>query len=616
VRYGRQTLGISGGPFFYTLVPTVVETFGEAFPELRKNPQAVMDELREEEESFGKTLDRGIALFNDAAERAQQKTIAAADAFQLHDTYGFPLDLTQLMAEERGMTVDVAGFEKLMEDARERSRSGSSTSGGAKQSLVDAVQKLLLKDTEFVGYDTTELPPQAMGVTLFKLTGSVYEHVNQLAAGDEGAIVTDKSPFYGESGGQVGDTGAIQIGSARFTVTDTQKVGNVIFHLGKLLAGAVEAGGPSGPLLIALAVDKSRRAAIMANHTTTHVMNRALRDRVNTEANQRGSLVNEHYLRFDFSHNSALSEQEVEAVEKQVNADIAANLPVSIDYAPQDKAIRINGLRAVFGEKYPPTVRVVSIGAKVSDLLADPSSSKWADKSTEFCGGTHLRSTGSAERFAIISQESVSKGVRRLTAYTGHAAAEAQRAADQLDKKMSQLLQAPPESLAGSIDAIQREIDEATLPLRARASLRCKLTELQEKIKQFQKAQGAKQSEAVVEHARAIADSAGSDSLVVAEIPGADANTLRTAMDVIRKKLPGAAMFLLSAPAPDKVALIASVPEQLVKKGLKAGDWVKHVAPIVGGGGGGRPDMAQAGGKDASKLKDAIETAKQFAQKF
>ncbi len=652
VRYGRQTLG-QPQPFFHTLVPTVVETFGDAFPELRKNPDAVMAELRDEEESFGKTLDRGIALFEDAAlraasvsERGMQPSntaaastpapvaplpngrgsyeISAHDAFTLHDTYGFPLDLTQLMADERGMTVDTAGFDKLMDEAREKSRAGSSTSGSAKQSLVDAVQKLSLKDTLYVGDDTTELAAEPMGITLFKLTGDLYEPAEQLSAGDHGALVLDKSPFYGESGGQVGDTGSIQIhadpkrsegsGSARFTVTDTQRVGNVLFHLGQLLAGTLTASASSLPG-VSLAVHKQRRYAIMSNHTSTHLMNRALRDHVSTDIHQRGSLVNEHALRFDFSHNHALTEAQVQTVEEQVNADIAANLRVSIAHAPQIEAIKIAGLRAVFGEKYPPTVRVVSIGAAVRDLLADPSSTRWADKSIEFCGGTHLPSTGLAECFVIASQESVSKGVRRLTAYTSHAAAAALRDAQSLDAQLTQLDAAAPGSLASPLETLTKELDEATLPLRARAALRAKLSALQDKLKASQKAQGAAASEHVVEHARVIADAAD-DALVVAVVPDADANTLRSAMDVIRKKRPAAAVFLLAAPAPDKVALMASVPEALIKQGLKAGDWVKHVAPIVGGGGGGRPDSAQAGGKDASKINDAIEAAKGFALKF
>ncbi len=681
VRYGRQTLGVQE-PFFYKLVPTVVDTMGNAFPELDKNPDAVASELRDEEEGFAKTLDRGIELFSQAARKAafdkyldhdqdgmskidqvlvrdlvDRKVIvdpidapeavsvplgeanwsltnpriipviAADDAFQLHDTYGFPISLTQLMAEERGMTVDVAGFERLMEEARQKSRAGGGAGGDAKQSLVELVQKGLdagwFEATNFTGHETTECPAQANRLHVFKRDGDVFLSAPSAGAGDDVALVLQMTPFYAEQGGQVGDTGSMTIRHSvnrsggemvRVRVTDTIKIGDVHVHLGKVSAGTLEIidASDESHFSVALAVDLDRRKQIEANHTTTHVMNRALRAHVNDQADQKGSLVDDEKTRFDFSHGHALTDEQLAAVEDQVNADIDANLPVFAGLAPQDQALKINGLRAVFGEKYPPTVRVVSIGVSTDDLLADPGNAGWAQRSIEFCGGTHLKATGQAGAFCIVGQDAVSKGVRRVTGLTGDAALNALDEGKRLTAKLKALHEAPPDRLPEMLDDVTKEIEGATLSLRTRNALRGEMAELNERVKQYRKAQGDKASEAVVEHARAIADSAAGD-VVVAEIPGADGKTLRTAMDVIRKKHPAAAM-LLAAVSDGKVALLASVPEAKVKAGFKAGDWIKHVAPVVGGGGGGRPDMAQAGGKDPDRLPEALEAAKAFAQ--
>ena len=626
VRYGRQTLGVKE-PFFYKLVATVVDTMGDAFPELKKNPDAIVAEIQEEEESFGRTLDRGIALFDEAAEHSRLAgdqrspgTISAHDAFQLHDTYGFPLDLTQLMASERGMTVDVGGFERLMQEAREKSRAGGSCDADSRKSLVELVQKGGLPETEFVGYDHTELSAFETPLHVLRVGSNcgLYKVAEKVSQGRPCAVVVGKTPFYAEQGGQVGDTGTLQInapegapegGGARVKITDTIKVGDITFHLGEVVAGTLV---PSENAKLSLAVDRERRAAIMANHTATHVMNRALRDHVNPDADQRGSLVDAQKLRFDFTQNHALTAEQIAAVEQQVNTDIAADLPVFTQNAPQEKAIKINGLRAVFGEKYPPQVRVVSIGASVADLLADPDNTAWASKSIEFCGGTHLPSTGQAQRFCIVSQESVSKGVRRVTALTGNAALDALREGEQLAEELGALADVSADKLPDMLDGVTKKIEAAQLPLQARTALRSKLGEANERVKQHRKAQGDKSAGAVVEHARRIAEE-GNDDVIVAEVPEADGKTLRTAMDVIRKKRPEAAM-LLAASAGGKVSLLASVPEAKIKAGLKAGDWIKHVAPIVGGGGGGRPDMAQAGGKDPGKLPEALDAATKFAQ--
>ena len=612
VRYGRQNLA-QEQPFLHKLVPVIVDSMGDAFPELTKDPDRVVEIIRDEEESFGRTLDRGIQLFDEAANRAAGKRVSAEDAFKLHDTYGFPLDLTQLMAEERGMTVDVAGFNRLMEEAREKARSAGAGGDTARNTLLEFVQNHSLPNTQFVGYEELVYDGAKM-IAKLGLASGAYVPVERLSVGQPSAVVVNVTPFYAESGGQVGDTGYIRThDGAVFRVIDTIKFGDVFFHLGQVESGAVHKDHPSiGPDdTLLLEVDADRRRKIMANHTMTHVMNRALRDHVSAEADQRGSLVDESRTRFDFAHNAALTLEQAEAVERQVNADIEADLAIHYGYAPQEQALKINGLRAVFGEKYPPQVRVVSIGPAVDDLLKKPDNPDWRAYSIEFCGGTHLKRTGLAERFTLVSEEAVSKGVRRVTAYTGEAASEASKMGRALLDSLAALEKAEGEKLAKGHADLTDELAESTLPLVARAKLREGLEAIGRRLKQAQKEASKQAAGEVVEAARHVAD-AHDGPVIVATIDGADGASLRTAMDVIRKKRPDSAM-LLAAPGEDKIAFLCAVPEALIQKGLRAGDWVREVAKAAGGGGGGRPDMAQAGGKDPAKLDAALETGRQFA---
>ena len=626
VRFGHQTLGVEE-PFFYKLVPAVVDNFGDVFPEIKGKAALVAEELKDEEVSFRATLERGLGLFDKAVEGLKQgDQLDGASAFDLEATYGFPYSLTVVMAEERGLSVDEAGYEEAKARHAETSK-GEVAGVNARQSLLELVQKGLdvgwFAESEFVGYrGNTEMPEQDNALTLFKMNGEVYESAMEAEPGDQVAFVFEMTPFYAEAGGQVGDTGEVMIRHStsemageitKLCVRDTIKIGGVHIHLGTVEEGLLELHASDPTVSASLHVDAERRAAITSNHTITHVMNRALRDHVNKDAMQKGSLVDDEKTRFDFSHGGALSAEEIEAVEKQVNDDIAADLEVFADYAPQTEALKINGLRAVFGEKYPPTVRVVSIGAGVHDLLAEPDSEKWQDLSIEFCGGTHLAKTGDAEGFVITSQDAVSKGVRRLTAITGKAAHEATAQAEALLHRAESLADAAADKLGDEIDVIAKAMVEQQTPLVLRHKIQSALSTLSEKVKQFQKEQQSQQGEAVVEVARAIAESAD-DAVICAKVDGADAKSLRTAMDVIRSKKPDAAMMLAADAGEGKVALLASVPKDVIGKGLKAGDWVKHTAPIVGGGGGGRPDMAQAGGKDPSKIDEALASAKQFAQ--
>lgn len=617
VRHGRQTLGMHE-PFLYRLAETVVETMGEAFPELLKKPQFVEEVIKEEEESFGRTIDRGIALFEQAAAKAGKgKRIEAQDAFKLHDTFGFPLDLTQVMAQERGLTVDVAGFEKLMEQAREVSRGGE---GGVdpRNSLPGVVQHEKLPGADFVGYEQTELTAKtSLRVFALSSDGREYAVVKEAPQGTAVALATGVTPFYAESGGQVGDTGVIEFvgpapagAGAVVRVKDTIKVGETIFHLGVVEKGTLR--DTPEAVTLEFRVDAKRRAAIMANHSATHTLNQALRAIVNPQADQKGSLVDEQKLRFDFTHSAGITDEQLEAVERMVNEKIAADLPIYYGYAPQTQALTIRGLRAVFGEKYPPTVRVVSQGVPVEKIVENPGDEQWAQYAIELCGGTHLKRLGDAEGFVIVSEEAVGKGIRRITALTKERGHAAQAQAEMLLSRLGAMKNATQEELAAQLPQLIAAMNEATLPAVARAKLRVGIAELQKTLKEHQKQQSRAGAETVVEAARKIAEEANGE-LIIAEVPGADGHGLRTAMDVIRKKLPGAAM-LLAAVSDGKIAFLAAVPEDKIKKGLKAGDWVREVAKAAGGGGGGRPDMAQAGGKDPQKLEEALRVGREFAE--
>jgi alanyl-tRNA synthetase len=614
VRYGRQTLGVND-PFFYRLVPVVAELMGGVFPELPKNQAAVADLIREEETLFGETLDRGIKYFNivasggslsaavDKSEHKPTSTISGEAAFTLYSTYGFPLDLTQLMAAEQGMAVDEEGFKACMDEAKELSRGGGG-SADPRESLIDIVQQGKLPATNFLGYGS--LHAESSLCAACGLREGRYEQVDTLAAGAKGAICFEATPFYAEAGGQVGDTGVIESKAFRFLVEETVKVGDIYFHLGSVEKGTLPNKGS-----MTLTVDATRRAAIMKHHTATHMLNHKLRAFLGEHVQQKGSLVDDQRLRFDFSHGQAISEAQATAIERAVNEDIGKNLVVYAEEVPQEEALKIHGLRAVFGEKYPPKVRVVSIGAPVTELLRDPGRKDWYDFSVEFCGGTHLTRTGEAGKLVLVGEEAVAKGVRRVTAVAGERAERALEEGKSLLSSLQSLAQKTAEVLEKELPPIIEETAAKVLSLKDRASARELIAQLQKKSKEHHKEQSRQAMGQIVEVAREIAEQQ-SGPIIVASVGDADADALRTAMDVIHGNRPAAAL-LLGAAAGGKVSFVARVPEELIKLGLKAGEWVKSAATVAGGGGGGRPDMAQAGGKDPSKLDEALEAARAFA---
>ncbi len=615
VRYGRQKLNAPEG-FFAALSPTVVASLGDAFPELKENPTKIQVIIADEEESFGKTLDRGIKMFEDIA--GESKSISGDDAFKLYDTYGFPVDLTQIMAEERGLKVDLDGFEIAMEEAKERSRQGGRKDEGGHKIELRAEQIAKLghlnikptnDDAKFAGRDIK-------GTVKAIWNGKNFdEHADNTTAGMKPVgIILDKTNFYSEMGGQVADKGELQLlgGSAVFKVEDTQSFGGYVVHIGRVTRGKFSVGSD-----VMCHINNQFRAKVASNHTMTHVLNYALREVLEGDADQRGSLVNEEKLRFDFTHNQPVSAEEIAKVEDIVNHQIKQDLTVYADLAPLNKAQHIAGLRAVFGETYPDPVRVVSIGIEIDQLIGNPENDAWTSASIEFCGGTHIESTSHAKRFALLSEEGIAKGIRRITAITGDDAIAAHALADMLEAKAEGLTKLGSESLQSAHVELTKEVEAATLPAPRKNAIRAKLAEVQKQLKELSKAAAAEQAKKAQQLAAGIASSAASstEEIVIASLElGSDRKALEAAMSTITAENPNKAIMLLS---PDhgegRVALMASVPQGIVGRGLKAGDWIREVAGVMGGKGGGRPDNAQGSGQDISKLKDATARARTFA---
>ncbi|MBN2445121.1 MAG: hypothetical protein JXO22_00220, partial [Phycisphaerae bacterium] len=607
VRYGWQYMNMHA-PFLHKLVPAVVNSMGTVFPELTKDPQRVIDIIREEEESFGRTLERGMELFNGATMKAVARAIAdrdncmftgattafferempqryvmyfrtsdggerevelpnldantiggrlaghtavvsGEDAFKLHDTYGFPIDLTQIMADEKGLKVDTPTYERLMAEARERARGTASATSAVldvsqtfKHSLIPAATDDRYK------WDGLELKATCRG----HYDPTTFLAQETVEAGTETALILDKTCFYSEAGGQVSDTGIIRSDTGVFRVSSTQQRNDVVLHIGRVEEGRIEADQP-----VDLKVDDERRAT-MKNHTVTHVMNWALREVLGEGVQQKGSLVDHEKTRFDFSHSKALNDDEIMRVEALVNERIERKMPVYFANVPQEEALKINGLRAVFGEKYPDVVRVMSIGVPVDELLATPENPAWRDISIEFCGGTHCSNTEQIERFALVTEEAVAKGIRRVVGVTAEAARTAERTGESLVARGEALKAATGEALTAGISGLQQELAGVVIPLRHRHQLNEMLAELQKTAKKQQKEQAAGAADVVMQRCRELFDQAehvGGVAMVVAEMPDVPVEQLKQGADAIKQKF-GSAVVLFGVNAGDKAVLL------------------------------------------------------------
>ncbi|OQA24307.1 MAG: Alanine--tRNA ligase [Verrucomicrobia bacterium ADurb.Bin345] len=558
VRYGRK-IGLTR-PFIHELVPVLEKVMGRAFPEIGKHRSEIVRAIRAEEESFAQTLDRGISLFEETVEALASRNEArfpGEEAFKLYDTYGFPIDLTVLMASEKGLTVDQKRFAELMEGQRERARGARKDAAHARES--DIVSGLIARGmkTGFTGYETLE----DKGSVLLLL--SEEGEKDALGEGDAGEVMLDKTPFYAESGGQIGDKGMLRGPAGEFEVWDTQRPAEgLVLHIGKVVKGRLSKGDA-----VTAIVDAERRARTARHHTGTHLLQFALREVVSPTIKQAGSYVAPERLRFDFSYFEAVSPELLERVERRANELVVANLPVST-YSMPLKDVQGSGIIAMFDEKYGDVVRVVDVKGH----------------SRELCGGTHVHATGDIGLFKIVSESSVAAGVRRIEAVCGIPAYERMRHEHDLLRKLAHRLSAAPEEVYDRLET---------------------LMECNRKLEKTLKQQATQSAMGQVDALLAQAVDVGGVKLVAADVGEHELEVIRNMTDALRDKL-GPGVIVLGGHSAGKASFVANVSEDWVKKGVHAGKLIGQVAKLAGGGGGGQPQRAQAGGKDPSKVGDAI----------
>ena len=604
VRHARQTLEVDG-PLLCDLVPAVVETLGGAFPELAENAEMVAKIIRDEEEGFLKTLDRGLELFEKAIEDGNGTCIDATNAFALHDTFGFPIDLTEVMAQERGVTVDRKGYDTLMETARETSRGGEQT-----DQQMHLPPEILgkLESQDVAATDDTSKYNTCSTNTVVQAIWNGQELVEQAGSEEAVGVVLNNTPFYAEAGGQVGDTGCLKSDTCQFDVVATRQYGNYVLHVGSVANGVLNCSDQ-----VSAMVDEKKRAGIQSNHSGTHLLNHALRTVLGDDIQQRGSLVADDRFRFDFSHARAMTNEEVDTVEQLVNKAIAADLVVNAEEISLAKAQEIHGVRAVFGEHYPDPVRVVSIGATVKELIKDPTNKKWYGCSVEFCGGTHVQKCGDANHFVIVQEHALASGTRRILGLTGETARCADEIGVALLQRIQEMNELDGDALIKEHDELSQLVDEQDVSQSTRKTVKRLLQDLHDRVKSFQKEAASVMRDSVLEQARQLAEL--KDDVVVASINNADNDSMLSALDAVRSKRPDGAVMLFSANNEDgKVIIVAGVGDSLISRGLKAGDWVKEAAMACGGGGGGKPDTAQAGGKHPEKIPDAMDAAREYVK--
>jgi alanyl-tRNA synthetase len=550
VRYGR-TLGFHE-PFFFKLVDVLAETMGEVFPEIRERKQHVKDVIRSEEEAFNKTLDRGIELFNqEVAHLKSGQQLQGPFAFKLYDTYGFPLDLTELMARERGLVVDVAGFNLLMDEQKKRSQAAQ------KKEVISLSQIETTTPTKFIGFDQLQTKSKVLEVVGLK---------------DKTAVVLDTSSAYAEMGGQVGDTGELSQGGKLWRVVNTQKSGNTWLHF------LADGDAPQTGSEVELVVDRERRSAIQRHHTVTHILHWAIHEVVSKEASQKGSFVGPDKLTFDFN-SQALTPQQVADVEKLVNERILENASVSWTEVPYTDVKGRKDVMQFFGEKYGDVVRVVQIGGNAKSLNG---------YSMELCGGTHTRGTGEIGLFRIVGENAVAAGVRRIEAVAGL------QAYDRANQELNLI-----KSIAGKVNAPIGELEKKIDALLAQQK------ELEKQLKAVQQKEAANTAKSLVAKAATL----NGIPAIIENLGSADGDTLQSIADALKSSFKG--VVVLGGASNGAVALVASVSPEFTAK-VQAGKIIQGIAPIVGGKGGGKPDNARGGGKDVSKLDEAMAKAREL----
>jgi len=554
-RHGKL-LNIEGA-FLYNIADTVVEESKSAYPELAEKRDYIKKIIKIEEERFADTIDKGLAILGEYIEelRKENKTVLDGEkTFKLYDTYGFPIDLTRDILEEQGLDLDEEGFLNEMQIQKETAR--SRRKDGSSWASEDSITFPKEISCEFVGYENTECKSK---VTAIGIDGVITDVIGE---GDEGVIVTEKTVCYAEMGGQVGDHGMIISDMGKAKILDTQKVSGVIAHIVKVIEGEFNVGDE-----VNVKIDTKRRMSISRNHSTTHLMHKALKEVLGSHVAQAGSLVNDERLRFDFSHFSAMTKEELEAVEDKVNDAILAALPIVVRELPIDEAKKL-GAEAQFGEKYGDVVRVVSMG----------------DYSVEFCGGCHLTNTAQAGLFKILSESGVAAGTRRIEAVTGYGVLEYIKTKDAIMEKAAEILKANVSELDIKASAVSAEMKEAKRELE---SIKAKVA--------------SGKADAVMAGKKTVKGV----SIISSQTEGLSMADLRTMGDTIKSKL-DCGVVVLAGEADGKITFLAMATPEAVKKGVHAGNIIREITKIAGGSGGGKPDMAQGGGKDSAKIDNAL----------
>ncbi|XP_023527072.1 alanine--tRNA ligase-like [Cucurbita pepo subsp. pepo] len=614
VRYGSEVLKAQEG-FFNGLVSTVVKVMGDVFPELKQHEVRIREIIAEEEASFGKTLLKGIEKFKKAAQDVQGKILSGQDAFILWDTYGFPLDLTQLMAEERGLLVDTQGFNNAMDEARERSRSAQNKqAGGAIVMDADATAALHKKEVastddkfKFIWFKDHESVVKAI------YTG--YEFLESVAAGNEVGLVLESTSFYAEQGGQIFDTGLIEGPFGSFQVCNVQIFGGFIVHIGSFNGGM---GRISLGDKVICKVDYERRKLIAPNHTCTHMLNFALREILGNHVDQKGSIVLPEKLRFDFSHGKPVDPDDLRKIESIVNKQIEDELDVNAKEVTLAEAKRINGLRAVFGEVYPDPVRVVAIGKNIEELLADPDNENWLSISSELCGGTHISNTREAKAFALLSEEGIAKGIRRITAVTTDSAFKAFEQAQSLEQEVDAAFKIDGSLLEKVVASFKNRVDSAPIPAAKKAQIRAKIVLLQNELRKAQKKLAEENMQKAVKVAIETAEVSSSDgkAFCISHVNvGLDAAAVREAVVKVMEQKGISAMVFSTDETTKKAVVCAGVPPKGSQgKQLEVSEWLTTaLQPLKGRCGKGKGGLATGQGTDASQIKEAMDLATSFA---
>ena len=567
VRHGRL-IGIEGN-FIKRVAETAIALSESAYPNVRERADFITSQLQREELQFLKTLERGEKLLAEIIANAANlgsKQISGKDAFELYDTYGFPLELTQEIAEEHGLTVDLEGFEAAMEEQKTRSKDSYEAIDLTTQNALGEIVTGS-NETSFLGYSQLATQSQITGIVVSSSDNS--RNAQSANAGDRIQLILDQTPFYGESGGQIGDRGYLSGDDVLIRIEDVQKEGNIFVHKGKVERGTVKVGD-----VVNATIDRACRRRIQANHTATHLLQAALKQIIDNSVSQAGSLVNFDRLRFDFNSPRALTSDDVQQVEDLVNTWISEAHEADVKVMPIAEA-KAKGATAMFGEKYGDEVRVID----------------FPGVSMELCGGTHVGNTAEIGVFKIISETGISSGVRRIEAVAGAAVLDYLNVRDKVVKELSSTFKIKPEEISDRVASLQNELKTT-----------------QKELEAAKQELALAKSDSLLDRAEAIGDF----KILVANLGEMDAKSLQSAGERLQQKLGDAAVVIASIPSEGKVSLVAAFGEKVIKDGqLQAGKFIGGIAKICGGGGGGRPNLAQAGGRDASKLEEALNTAKQ-----